>query len=92
MESKLPISLDWSTEEVITVIQFFELVEKTYKQGVEREKLLGHYRTFKQIVPGKSEEKQLFKQYDEELGISSYQVMKKAREGKETIIKMERVK
>ncbi|WP_332632247.1 UPF0223 family protein [Halalkalibacter flavus] len=90
MESKLPISLDWSTEEVITVIQFFETIEKAYKKGVEREKLLRDYRRFKEIVPSKSEEKQLFKQYDEELGISSYHVIKKAREGTENIIKMER--
>jgi uncharacterized protein YktA (UPF0223 family) len=90
LESKLPISLDWSTEEVITVIQFFETIEKAYKKGVEREKLLRDYRRFKEIVPSKSEEKQLFKQYDEELGISSYHVIKKAREGTENIIKMER--
>ncbi|MCL7746313.1 UPF0223 family protein [Halalkalibacter alkaliphilus] len=90
MESKLPISLDWSTEEVITVIQFFETIEKAYKKGVDREKLLSDYRRFKEIVPSKSEEKQLFKQYDEELGISSYHCIKKAREGTENIIKMER--
>ncbi|MDT8859180.1 UPF0223 family protein [Alkalihalobacillus sp. MEB130] len=90
MESKLPISLDWSKEEVIAVIQFFEMVEKAYKNGVEREKLLANYRTFKNIVPSKSEEKQLFKQYDEELGISSYHVIKKAREGTEEVIKMKK--
>ncbi|WP_227935669.1 UPF0223 family protein [Alkalihalobacillus deserti] len=88
MDSKLPISIDWSTEEVVDVIQFFEIVEKAYKGGVDREKLLAHYRRFKEIVPGKSEEKQLFKQYDEELSISSYQVIKKAREETSTKIKM----
>ncbi|KHF40835.1 UPF0223 family protein [Halalkalibacter okhensis] len=90
MESKLPISLDWTTDEVIAVIQFFETVEKAYKQGVEREKLLSEYRRFKEIVPSKSGEKQLFKQYDEELNISSFQVIKKVREGNEKVIKMER--
>jgi uncharacterized protein YktA (UPF0223 family) len=88
MDSKMPISLDWSTEEVVDVIRFFEVVEKAYKGGVEREKLLVHYRRFKEIVPSKSEEKQLFKQYDEELGISSYQVIKKAREETSAKIKM----
>ncbi|ARK31159.1 UPF0223 family protein [Halalkalibacter krulwichiae] len=88
MESKMPISLDWSTQEVVDVIQFFELVEQAYKTGVEREKLLGHYRRFKEIVPSKSEEKQVCKQYDEELNISTYQVIKKAREEKTPKIKM----
>jgi uncharacterized protein YktA (UPF0223 family) len=90
MESKLPISLDWSTQEVIDVIRFFEVLEKAYKGGINRENLLEHYRRFKEIVPSKSEEKQLFKQYDAELGISSYHVIKKAREEKTTTIKMER--
>ncbi|MFC0470577.1 UPF0223 family protein [Halalkalibacter kiskunsagensis] len=90
MESKLPISLDWSTQEVIEVIRFFEVVEKAYKGGVDRQSLLAHYRRFKEIVPSKSEEKQLFKQYDEELDISSYHVVKKARDEMTNIIKMER--
>ncbi|MFC0558760.1 UPF0223 family protein [Halalkalibacter alkalisediminis] len=88
MDSKLPISLDWSTDEVVDVIRFFEIVEKAYKHGVDREQLLAQYRRFKEIVPSKSEEKQLFKQYDEELGISSYQVIKKAREESSSKIKM----
>ncbi|GAE33795.1 UPF0223 family protein [Halalkalibacter akibai] len=88
MESKWQISLDWSTEEVVCVIEFFEVVEKAYKGGVDREKVLALYRRFKEIVPSKSEEKQLFKQYDEELGISSYKVIKKAREETSTKIKM----
>lgn len=80
MESKLPISLDWSTEEVVDVIQFFEMIEKAHHSQVDREKLLAHYRRFKEIVPSKSEEKQLFKQYDEELGLSCFHIIKKARE------------
>ncbi|NEU29517.1 UPF0223 family protein [bacterium LRH843] len=78
--AKLPISMDWSTEEVIDVIKFFETVEKASNNNIDREKTLAAYRRFKEIVPSKSEEKQLFKQYDEELGISCYQVIKKARE------------
>lgn len=80
MDKSLPISLDWSTSEVIDVIQFFETVEKAHHNKVGREELLAHYRRFKEIVPSKSEEKQLFKQYDEELGISCYHIIKKARE------------
>ncbi|WP_332693823.1 UPF0223 family protein [Halalkalibacter lacteus] len=90
MESKLPISLDWSKQEVIDVIRFFEIVEKAYKGGIDREILLAHYQRLKEIVPSKSEEKQLFKQYDEELEISSYHVVKKAREATTKTIKMER--
>lgn len=85
VKSNMPLSLDWSTEEVIDVIQFFEGIEKANGQGIEREKLLSLYRKFKEIVPSKSEEKQLFKEYDEEWGVSCYQTLKKARESEGNI-------
>ncbi|WP_062048475.1 UPF0223 family protein [Bacillus sp. JCM 19034] len=87
MDRSLPISLDWSTEEVIDVIRFFECIELTYKQPVSRVTILNNYRRFKEIVPSKSEEKTLCKQYDGEFGISTYHVVKRAREGKEEQIK-----
>ncbi|WP_216828122.1 UPF0223 family protein [Alkalihalobacterium elongatum] len=76
----MPISLDWSKEEVIDVMAFFQAVEDAYSGGVERAKLLSLYRRFKEVVPSKSEEKQLFKQYDQEAGVSCYHTLKKARE------------
>lgn len=90
MDRSLPISLDWSTKEVIDVIQFFECIELTYKKPVSRETILIKYRRFKEIVPSKSEEKSLCKQYDEEFGISTYHVVKRARDGKDEMIKSER--
>jgi uncharacterized protein YktA (UPF0223 family) len=80
LETNMPISLDWSTEEVIDVIDFFQAVEKAYENGCARENLLSLYRRFKEIVPSKSEEKQLFKQFDEDSGVSCYHTVKKARE------------
>ena len=76
----MPISLDWSKEEVIDVLSFFEAVDEAHGKGIEREKLLSSYRRFKQVVPSKSEEKQLFNQYDEEAGVSCYKAVQKARE------------
>ena len=76
----MPMSLDWSKEEVIDVMAFFQAVEEAHANGVERAKLLSLYRRFKEIVPSKSEEKQLFKQFDQEAGVSCYHAVKKARE------------
>ncbi|NEU35490.1 hypothetical protein GN156_33080, partial [bacterium LRH843] len=39
MEYQYPISLDWSTEEIIDVVKFFESIEKAYEKGIEREQL-----------------------------------------------------
>lgn len=80
MEYSYPLSPDWSTEEIIDVVKFFESVEQAYEKGISREELLAKYRRFKEIVPSKAEEKQLFKQFEEVSGFVSYQVVKQAKE------------
>ncbi|MEH7294426.1 UPF0223 family protein, partial [Priestia megaterium] len=57
MEYQYPISLDWSTEEIIDVVKFFESIERAYEKGIERDHLMAVYRRFKEIVPSKAEEK-----------------------------------
>lgn len=59
MEYQYPFSMDWSTTEVIEVIQFFEAIEKAYEKGIKREELMEKYRRFKEIVPGKADEKNI---------------------------------
>ncbi|MCT8139082.1 UPF0223 family protein [Anaerobacillus sp. CMMVII] len=78
MNFNIPISLDWTKEEVIAVVQFFHGVEKAYENGVEREEFLRLYKDFKTIVPSKSEEKQLFKEFEKESNYICYNVVKEA--------------
>lgn len=80
MEYQYPIDLDWSTEEIVAVIKFFECVEKGYESGVNREELIETYRRFKEIVPGKAQEKRIFDEFEETSGYSSYLIMKKSKE------------
>lgn len=80
MEYSYPISPDWSTEEIITVIQFFECIEQAYEKGVKREVMLAKYREFKEIVPSQSEEKTLFREFEQVSDYVSYKVVKQARE------------
>ncbi|WP_171900937.1 UPF0223 family protein, partial [Planococcus maritimus] len=47
MEYQYPFSIDWTTEEVIDVISFFEAVEKAYEKGIKKEDLMARYRKFK---------------------------------------------
>lgn len=84
----MPISLDWSTDEVVDVMAFFEAIERAYEQGIERDRLLSLYKRFKEIVPSKSEEKQLCGQYDKDTGRSCYKTVKLARETTNLIVKM----
>lgn len=75
-----PLSPDWDKQEVIDVIYFFQCIEEAYEKGIGREKLLAAYRRFKEIVPSKSEEKQLCGQFDKATGFSCYRTVKQAKD------------
>jgi len=80
MEYSYPISVDWSTNEIIDAIHFFELIEKAYESSVSREDMLKAYKRFKEIVPSIAEEKKIFKEFEEVSGFSSYHVVKQMKE------------
>lgn len=80
MDYQYPFSIDWSTQEVIDVIAFFQSVEKAYENQVKREEFLNRYKRFKEIVPGKAEEKRICNEFEESSGYSSYHVVKKMKE------------
>ena len=42
-----PLDLSWSTEELASVLSFFNDVEAAYEQKVQAEKLLKSYAAFK---------------------------------------------
>ncbi|AZB42779.1 UPF0223 family protein [Bacillus sp. FJAT-42376] len=83
MDYQYPLAADWSTEEIIDAVQFFENVEKAYEQGISREEFMRSYRRFKEIVPGKADEKNLCDEFEEVSGYSSYRAVKKARESED---------
>ncbi|PLR79222.1 hypothetical protein CU633_01570 [Bacillus sp. V3-13] len=80
MEYQYPIDHNWSTEEIIDVIKFFEKVELAYEKGVDRDDLLNAYRRFKEIVPSKAEEKKLCSEFEEMSGYSPYKTVKRVKE------------
>jgi uncharacterized protein YktA (UPF0223 family) len=80
MEYQYPIDHEWSTDEIIDVIHFFELIERAYEKGVKREQLLSLYRRFKEIVPSKAQEKKLCSEFETLSGYSAYQTMKRVKE------------
>ncbi len=84
MEYSYPISMDWSVEEIISVINFFEIIEKVYKQGVNRKEMMAHYRKFKKVVPSIAEEKKIFREFQEMSGYSAYHAVKMMKESKDT--------
>ncbi len=88
MDYQYPFSIDWSKQEIIDVISFFQTIEKAYEKGVQRDELMNSYRRFKEIVPSKSEEKKICNEFEESSGYSSYHAVKKMKDSDESIIKM----
>lgn len=80
MEYTYPFSLDWSTKEIVDVVQFFEAIENAYEKGIKREELLVKYRRFKEIVPSIAEEKTYFREFENESGYASFPIIKQMKE------------
>ncbi|WP_462409117.1 UPF0223 family protein [Neobacillus sp. Marseille-QA0830] len=80
MEYQYPIDYNWSTEEIIDVIKFFEAVEKAYENGIDRDKIMNAYRRFKEIVPSKAQEKTICNEFEEMSRYSSYRTIQRAKE------------
>lgn len=83
MDYQYPISFEWSTEETVDVLAFYECIEKAYEKGVSRSELMSAYRRFKEVIPGKSDEKNLCDEFEEVSGYSAYRVVKKAKDANE---------
>lgn len=80
-EYSYPLDLDWSTDEVVDVTEFFVAVEQAFEgDGVRRGELAERYQAFKRVVPGKAEEKTLFKEFKSRSGLESYDVVKQLKE------------
>ncbi|MBU5595568.1 UPF0223 family protein [Amphibacillus sp. MSJ-3] len=88
MSYHYPIDPSWSTEETIVVVEFLVLIEKAYQGFISRTELLNQYRAFKKIVPSKSEEKTIDKEFERVSGCSLYRTIQKARKEDSDRLKM----
>lgn len=89
MEYSYPLNTDWSTQEMVDVVHFFEAVEAAYEKGLKREDFMAKYRRFKEVVPSQAEEKTIFRDFERASGYVSYKVVKLAKEAQDgTIIRM----
>lgn len=79
MEYQYPLDLDWSNEEMVDVIKFFNQIENYYEKSIIGTELMKQYKKFKQIVPGKAEEKQIFKEFEEKSGYNKYKVIQEVK-------------
>lgn len=91
MNYSYPIDETWSKQEIIDVVNFFSIIEQAYEGKVERVDVLALYRRYKEIVPSKAEEKQMFQAFKKASGYTPYAVVKKARDTEMKFVKMDYV-
>ncbi|GBG96786.1 UPF0223 family protein [Lactococcus termiticola] len=70
-----PLDLSWTTDEMSTVVSFFNQVEKFYEDRVQKADFLDSYRAFKTVVPSKMQEKQLGREFESASGYSLYRAV-----------------
>ncbi|MFL4358060.1 UPF0223 family protein [Streptococcus uberis] len=75
-----PLDINWSTDEITSVLHFLNQVEKAYESKADANQLLESYRVFKEIVTSKSQEKQIDREFEKSSGYSTYRAVQKAKE------------
>ena len=80
MEYSYPLSTDWTTQEMVDVVHFFEAIEAAYEKGIKREVFMAKYRRFKEIVPSQAEEKTILREFEQASGYVGYKAIKMAKE------------
>lgn len=80
MEYSYPLSTDWTTQEMVDVVHFFEAVEATYEKGIKREEFMKRYKRFKEIVPSQAEEKTICREFEAVSTYVPYKAVKLAKE------------
>ena len=70
-----PLDETWTTAEIIKVTTFYQAIEAANEGTIATA-----YRDFKTVVPAKSEEKRLARDYEAASGYRIYQTMRAAQE------------
>ncbi len=81
MNYNYPLRTDWSTNEIIKVTEFYSVIERAYEEGIEKGKVIAAYQQFKKVVPSKSEEKTLFREFERASGYKGYPIVRDAKTG-----------
>ncbi|MEE6658018.1 UPF0223 family protein [Pediococcus acidilactici] len=81
-----PLDERWDVQEITDVVNFFSKIEESYQKGVKRQVLKDAYDKFRQVVPNKSEEKRIYREFEQNSGMQPFQAVKQLRdEGIKTI-------
>jgi uncharacterized protein YktA (UPF0223 family) len=83
-----PLDERWNVQEITDVVDFFTKIEESYQKGVKKQTLKNAYDKFRQVVPNKSEEKQIYREFEQNSGMQPFQAVKQLRDEGVKIIKV----
>lgn len=78
-EYQYPLDLEWTTQEMVKVVNMWEMLEKSYEQSVTAEQFLETYEGFKTVVRSIGEERKLGHEFEAASGYSLYHAVKQAK-------------
>ncbi|HEL2163810.1 TPA: UPF0223 family protein [Streptococcus suis] len=82
-----PLDFSWSTEEISSVLSFLNQVEAAYEKGADAVAILASYKSFKDVVKSKGQERQIDCDFEAVSGYSTYRVVKAARDRGKGVIR-----
>lgn len=83
-----PLDERWNVQEITDVVDFFTKIEESYQKDVKKQTLKNAYDKFRQVVPNKSEEKRIYREFEQNSGMQPFQAVKQLRDEGVKIIKV----
>ena len=79
MSYEYPLNPDWTTQEIVNVVNLLSAVERVYESGMALSDFQQAYRNFKQIVTSIGEEKRIDSRFQQVSGYSLYRVVQEMK-------------
>ncbi|GAA3022810.1 UPF0223 family protein [Tetragenococcus solitarius] len=74
-----PLDMEWTTKEIILVVNLWQALEDSYEKGISAEKFLDAYKGFKTVVKSIGEERKLGREFEKLSGYSLYKAVQEAK-------------
>lgn len=83
-----PIDIEWTTDEMILVMDLWSTLEQAYEKGISNQEFLEKYQAFKTVVKSIGEERRIGKEFELISGYSLYHAVKEAKQNEKPRLKM----
>lgn len=83
-----PLDIEWSTEEMILVMDLWAALEQAYEKGISNQEFLKKYQLFKTVVKSIGEERRIGKDFELISGYSLFHTVKEAKQNEKAQLRM----